>query len=277
MFNSSDTRFFSMITLGAAIVLCLTGCGVFHSGQSPFGSAVVEGGEGGGSIFGGDTVDVSSGNHVASDRERLNVFVADPVIATKTLRQIKNFDTASFSELVRRSTEESLSAFGRFAVVIDENDAILTIEPRVISAIPWSDTVTKEDGFNVSDITGSGASGNEVIHINREGIDVSISLSFRRTSDLAFIANERATGRLSMSKGDIFRGFTASSDKGSGGATQFQKLDQAAIDEARLAEIINDTVRGVIILMLDQFDGSWWHPISNESNYRLVNVDVFDG
>lgn len=266
-----------MIVLAAVTISCLCGCAVFDSSESPFGSVVVEGGSGGNTLFEGDTVDVSSGENVASDRERLPVFVTKPIVAPATLARIENFDSASFTDLVQRSTEEALSAFGRFAVVVDQDKALILVEPRVLSAIPWSDTVTKDDGFDFSDLSGAFVNGSETINVEREGVDVCISLSFRRSSDLASIANERATGRLSMNRGEVYRGINVSSDRGSSNMSGFQKLDQAEIDEARLTEIVNDTVRGVIVIMLNQFDGSWWLPTPNTNGIRPISIAGIDG
>jgi hypothetical protein len=271
MIRSALLLFISLVSIGS------TGCSSspFHSSEDPFGMAVVAGGAHARSNFQADAkvVDVKSGVKVANDRELLPVFVQEPIVDASALRGINNFDEASFSRLTRRSTEEALAGFGRFAVVPSKEQAMLIVEPRVIAVIPWKDSVTREDGFDVEDaVSGEYASTSSSTRVQREGVDVSISLSFFR-SDGAIIANERATGRLSSSKGDLIQDAEGSVDRYAANGSQFQKLDHAEMDHAKLTEVVNDTTRGVVVLMLKQFDERWWSKDRNAYGQKPLDRD----
>lgn len=258
-----------LFALLVGVGVAVGGC---TSSTSPYGITVVPGGVVSGTQFGGNYVKVQSGEGVADNYELLPVYISEPVIESNALSSVENYSNEEFAKITRRSTREALAAYGRFAVVSRQEDAYLVVEPRVISVVPWNDTVTKDDGFKVvSEENIFTGGGKEMTSLEREGIDVSISLSFIRT-DGAIIANERATGRLSSERGTIIRGKDTQIRGYSGSENSFQKLDQAALDEARLAEVLNDTTRGVVVLMLKQLDQSWWNRQRDSNGRRRLNT-----
>ncbi len=248
-------------------IAALSGCG----GAAPYGSIVLRGGVESASVLNlNDEIKVESGVNVARDRELLPVYVQSTEIEDGALDRLENFDRHSFDSLVVRSTKEAMAGFGRFTAVNSEHEAMLLAEARVISAIPWQDTVTSDDGFKIKG-QDRRILGGEKKELEREGIDLVMSLTFKRL-DGAFIANSYVTGRLSSERGTVIREFEADYEQNSGEFKDFQELNQAALDERRLGSLVLGASRGLVLVVVEQGDYQWWLNEINASGMRPVNV-----
>jgi len=273
-----DIRGMLVVALGV-VGMGLGGCALVGTGEkAPFDLVVVPGGAntGGGDPFAKSrAIDVSSGSGFEAGYELLTAYVVEPRVEPTAVRDLENFDPASFGRVTRRAVVEALAGCGRFAVLDDRERAHVVIEPRVSSVIPWQDTIAGSRRGSASDGEGGlfETSGKE--NIDRDGIDVTMSVIYRR-SDGASIASGSALGRLTSQRGSIIRSARGQNNDARLDTTSVTELDHAELDELRLVEVLNDTARGAIHLSLVQLDSRLWLAERDENGMRRLRLAALE-
>jgi len=267
-----------VVVLGV-VGIGLGGCQYMGTGEkAPFDLVVVPGGasSGGGDPFAKSrAIDVSSGSGFEAGYELLTAYVVEPRVSPAAVRDLENFDPASFGQETRRAVEEALAGCGRFAVLKDRERARVVIEPRVSSVIPWQDTIRGKRQGSASDGEGGffETSGEE--NIDRDGIDLTLSVVYRR-SDGASLASGSALGRLTSQRGKIIRAARGQNNDAEMDTGSITQLDHAELDELRLVEVLNDTARGAVYLSLEQLDARLWLADRDESGTRRVRLAALE-